>query len=106
MSGSATSAKRVVSWKAPSTAQGIRPVTGYRIKLNRQGCSMLIMNKKLSKATTKYTFKRSFLLKHSKCKANARGEVVAKTLHYRVRVQAINSKGTSLAASRTLVVKR
>ncbi len=106
VSGNARSAKRTVSWKAPNTANGARPVTGYRLKLNRVGCSTLIVNKRLGKNTRKYTFKRSFLLKKVKCKNSTRGEVVASRFHFRVRVQAINSRGASHVTAKRFIVKR
>lgn len=99
-------AKKIkVSWKAPANPKKNRPVDYYRIKLNRQGCSTLIVNKKLSKSRTSYTFKRSFLLKNAQCKST-RGEVKSKRISFRVRVEAFNSVGRGPVSSKRFIVIR
>lgn len=100
-------AKKIkVSWKAPANPKKNRPVEYYRIKLNRQGCSTVIVNKKLGQKTTSYTFKRSFLLKNMACKTSSRGEVTAKAARFQVRIEAFNSKGRGPISSKRFLVIR
>ena len=84
---------------------GNQPTQYFRIKLNLERCGSFIINKKLGKNVTNYTFTRSFLLRHSNCKRALRGEVTAKTYRYRVRVEAFNSAGGGPVSSKRFLVK-
>lgn len=106
-SGGPKASKIKVSWKAPKNPGGTHSVAYYRLKLNLDRCSYLIVNKKLSKNVTSYTFKRSMLLKrkNSTC-TRTRGEITSKVLRYRVRVEAFNARGGSPTAVRSFMVRR
>lgn len=108
ISGKPTAKKRVVSWSPPANPAGKRPVQWYRIKLNRHGCKSLIINKKLSKNTTRYTFKRAFLLKNLRCKGKARGELrgeFGSAVRFRVVIEAFNSVGGGPVSRSNFLVK-
>lgn len=106
VTGGPTSAKRVVRWKAPSTDKGARPVVYYRVKVNLERCSTLIVNKKLGKKARSYTVKRSLLLKNFTCKTSARGEVKRKAARFVVKIEAFNSAGGGPISATRFLVRR
>lgn len=95
-----------VTWKQGPIV-GPRAIKNYRLLLNIDRCPKIILNKKLSKTTTGYTFKRAWLLKrkNSVCSRALRGEVAANEVRYRVRVVAVNERGQATTVNR-FTIKR
>lgn len=105
VSGGPRSATRVLRWQAPVNRQGIRPVTYYRLKLNRLRCRTLIVNKKLSRQATRYSFKRSLLLKNMTCRT-VRGDARPQRAVFQARIEAFNSAGGGPVSTARFLVRR
>lgn len=106
VTGGGKAKKTTVRWKTPKNPDGIRPADSYRLRLNLIGCSKQIIDKKVSKNVLTYTFTRSFLLKHAKCNRTLRGDILSNTIRYRVRINAINIKGSGPVASQVVSIQK
>ncbi|MFA7267307.1 MAG: IPT/TIG domain-containing protein, partial [Candidatus Nanopelagicales bacterium] len=101
VTGKPTAKKFLINWRVPTQTANGRPVAAYRLTIIQRGPNKLIFRKGLKASTTKYTVTRKFLLKQT---FRARGDFPAK-LKYKVRIEALNSKGGGPLAVSYLTLK-
>ena len=103
VSGDATSSKHAVHWKAPLQTSE-RPVSSYRLTVQLQQRSKVILLKALGKNSTKYTLTRKALVDAVQS-LQTRGDIRG-AYTFVVKVRGMNDAGAGVVAKSRLVVTR
>lgn len=99
VTGGQKAKKFVVSWRKPAKGKP----SSYRVLVNQRGFKKIILKKTTRATVFKVKLTRKQLLRGSKIRL-MRGEVAGR-ISYRVRVLAVNSAGTSRAATKYFTIR-